>query len=239
MNHYYSTAMDFLHSFIQEEKPTFWDQFQQACQDAFHFVAPYAVTLYWYVFFVLLATATVGRKLKLRRFYIQILDKLFSIAAVKIKEQTTKEKMKRKRSFIAEYEDDTDDEDYAAENVHTSTDNRNIIRESKLVPESNVYGDGNHWNTNETSSSLESSWEKLSLATDNETQQRIHLKHGIVESKQISTKEKVEFTSMEANKHLSKSNEVDTSNVEVPSDFVEVSATETLTLNTFLPNRSR
>lgn len=168
------TKMDLLSFYFHEDEPTVWARLC-ACFDAWlAWVLPLAATLYWCIFFTLLLVATVGRKLKLRRFYIEVLNRLFSVAAVKMDEEVTKEKMKRRLSFMEEYEN-SDDESEVEEVDQRSNDSYWKDSDERYKENYKDFLHNETLNTINTfdgsvkrSRSLDSSWEQLSSQADGE-----------------------------------------------------------------------
>ncbi|KAA0189723.1 hypothetical protein HAZT_HAZT006303 [Hyalella azteca] len=122
---------------------------------------PYAATVYWYIFTTLLLVATVGRKLKLRRFYIQVLDRVFSWVAVKMVVTANKEKMRRRMS-LGEVDDLTSDDDDESESETTFYRDIGLEKQENLDEEVIQYKiQAEHPNSSQNSKSLESSWEEI------------------------------------------------------------------------------
>jgi len=115
--------MDWLSNITgHREEPSLYDTLCAKYHDVVAAVLPIAFTVYWYIFIFLFLTATVGRKLKLRRFYIMILERVFSLVAVKMEEQVVKEKIKRTESFGKDfYYSTSDEEDEFSSQEHKKT----------------------------------------------------------------------------------------------------------------------
>ena len=136
--------------------------------DVWQAMLPYAVTLYWYIFFFLLATATVGRKLKLRILYIKVLSYLFDKATVKMNQKISEVKLKR---GLSELEYESEDEDYCySDSSNTSISDKassESLFESSCQENPTNTSSGLTVNTsttlalNSSCESLESSWESL------------------------------------------------------------------------------
>lgn len=177
--------MDFLTSLVHKEEPTLWEEIVHTCLQSRDVIVPYAVALYWYIFVFLLITATVGRKLKLRRFYIRVLDKLFYMAAAKMEEKIIKEKIKRKMSSIEIDEDEDLDEstsrtagDQLTSKLKQNTSQNKNEKYSPIImnniTENQINNDKKKsaFGISQDPESLESSWEELDIINENKPKLR-------------------------------------------------------------------
>ncbi|KAF2361409.1 Phospholipid/glycerol acyltransferase, partial [Trinorchestia longiramus] len=158
-------TMDLIMSVFYEEELSVWEKMQANMTAVFEATLPYLITAYWYVFFTLMIVATSGRKLKLRKLYIKILNKIFSWVSVKMVVEDAKEKEKRRMSLTEEEFTTDDDSD---ENILCDTNSPEEAKAEKYgekKPKSCM----SDAQTNETtfsskaSSSLQSSWEDLNV----------------------------------------------------------------------------
>ena len=84
-----------------------------------------AFKTYWYVFIFLLLNSTVGRKLKVRTIYINILDYVFALVAVKMEKQIRKDKKRRNSSSL----------DYGSSDDETNEDG--MFHDENLLKDNN------------------------------------------------------------------------------------------------------
>ena len=107
----------------ERQEESSWQMILNLVAPTIQWILPYAIKVYWYIFFFLLIIATVGRKLKFRRIYIKVLDHLFDMAAVKLHEEETKEKRK-KRTRGVETDVHSSDEEEKDQNLPKKRSNR-------------------------------------------------------------------------------------------------------------------